>query len=57
MTHSAGLRDLSYPNDDVVAHGQAIFGRLKAGITTCDGAWLADFVALFECSLAESGNG
>jgi hypothetical protein len=34
--------------DDVVAHGQAIAGRLKDGSMPCDGPWPADQVALLE---------
>jgi len=34
--------------DDVVAHGQAIAGRLKEGSMPCDGAWPSGQVALFE---------
>jgi hypothetical protein len=34
--------------DDVVAHGQAIAGRLKDGSMPCDGPWPAEQVALFE---------
>ncbi len=34
--------------DDVVAHGQAIAGRLKDGSMPCDGAWPSGRVSLFE---------
>ena len=34
--------------DDVVAHGQAIAGRLKDGSMPCDGPWPENQVALFE---------
>lgn len=34
--------------EDVVAHGQAIAGRLKNGSMPCDGAWPSDRVSLFE---------
>jgi hypothetical protein len=34
--------------DDVVAHGEAIAGRLKNGSMPCDGPWPEDRVALFE---------
>lgn len=47
---------VSYPNDDVVAHDQAIFGRLKVGTMPRDGAWLADLVASFARWLAQGGN-
>jgi hypothetical protein len=54
---TSGPRDVvSDPNEDVVAHGQAIFGRLKAGTMPCVGAWLADQVALFKRRLAQGGN-
>jgi hypothetical protein len=39
--------------DDVVAHGQAIAGRLKDGSMPCDGAWPGERVALFERWLDE----
>jgi hypothetical protein len=39
--------------DDVVAHGQAIAGRLKDGSMPCDGAWPDERVALFERWLGE----
>ena len=45
-----------WSRDDVVAHGQAILGQLKAGTMPCDGAWPADQVALFEDWLARGGN-
>jgi len=34
--------------DDVVAHSQAIAGKLKDGSMPCDGPWPGDQVALFE---------
>jgi hypothetical protein len=34
--------------DDVVAHGQAILGRLRNGSMPCDGAWPSGQVSLFE---------
>jgi hypothetical protein len=43
-------------HDDVVAHGQAILGRLKAGTMPCDGAWPANQVAMFEHWLAQAGS-
>ncbi len=39
--------------DDVVAHGEAIAGRLKDGSMPCDGAWPAERVSLFERWLSE----
>jgi hypothetical protein len=41
-------------HDDVVAYGQAIFGRLKAGIMPSDRAWPADQVASFKHWLAQA---
>ncbi len=41
--------------DDVVAYGQAIFGRLKAGSMPCDRAWLAGRVAVLRRWFAQGG--
>jgi len=38
---------------DVVAHGQAIAGRLRNGSMPCDGAWPSEQVSLFERWLAQ----
>ena len=42
-------------HDAVVAHGQAIFGRLKAGRMPCDRAWPAGRVAVFRRWFAQGG--
>jgi hypothetical protein len=42
--------------EDVVAHGQAFLGRLKAGAMLCDGGWPADPVASFERWLVQGGS-
>lgn len=44
-----------WSRDDVLAHGQAIEGRLKEGTMPCDGAWPKEQVALFERWLAQGG--
>jgi len=36
-----------WSHDDVVAHADAIFGRLQAGTMPCDGAWPAERVDVF----------
>jgi hypothetical protein len=45
-----------WSRDDVVANGDAILGRLKAGTMPCDGAWPAQRVSLFEQWLAQGGS-
>ncbi len=42
-------------HDDVVAYGQAIFGRRKAGSVRCDRAWPAGRVAVFKRWFAQGG--
>jgi truncated hemoglobin YjbI len=37
-----------WAHEDVVAHADAILGRLRAGTMPCDGAWPEDRVAVFE---------
>ena len=41
--------------DDVVAYGEAIFGRLKAGSMPGDRAWPAGRVAVFKRWFAQGG--
>jgi hypothetical protein len=45
-----------WSRDDVLANGDAILGRLKAGTMPCDGAWPAQQVSLFERWLAQGGS-
>ncbi|MGO9898660.1 MAG: hypothetical protein ACLP0J_02945 [Solirubrobacteraceae bacterium] len=45
-----------WSRDDVVAHGQAILGRLQDGSMPCDGSWPAERVQLFKNWLAQGGN-
>ena len=45
-----------WSHDDVLAHGQAIAGRLKEGTMPCDGPWPDEQVTLFERWLAQGGN-
>jgi hypothetical protein len=45
-----------WSRDDVLAHGQAILGRLRAGTMPCDGAWPAERVTLFERWLSQGGD-
>lgn len=49
-----GAFDL-FSHDDVLAHGQAIAGRLSAGTMPCDGPWPEQQVQLFERWLAQGG--
>jgi hypothetical protein len=51
-TAMQGAFDL-WSYDDVVAHGEAIATRLKAGTMPCDGAWPAEQVELFERWLSD----
>jgi hypothetical protein len=44
-----------WSRDDVLANGDAILGRLKAGTMPCDGAWPAQQVSLFEQWLEQGG--
>jgi hypothetical protein len=41
---------------DVVAYGQAIFGRMKPGTMRCDRAWPARQVALFKHRVEQGGS-
>jgi hypothetical protein len=45
-----------WSHDDVLAHGQAIAGRLKEGTMPCDGPWPDEQVTLFERWLSQGGN-
>jgi hypothetical protein len=44
-----------WSRDDVLANGDAILERLKAGTMPCDGAWPAQQVSSFEQWLEQGG--
>jgi hypothetical protein len=50
-----GAFDL-WSHDDVLAHGQAIAGRLREGTMPCDALWPDQRVTLFERWLAHGGH-
>jgi len=54
-TAMRGAFDL-WSRDDVLAHGQAIAGRLREGTMPCDAPWPDEQVTLFERWLAQGGN-
>jgi hypothetical protein len=45
-----------WSHDDVLAHGQAIAGRLREGTMPCDAPWPDERVTLFERWFAQGGN-
>jgi hypothetical protein len=45
-----------WSRDDVLANGDAILGRLKAGTMPCDGEWPPEQVSLLEQWLAQGGS-